>query len=184
MQIRAFIAGTITPTPSLRSVIETLDRMGRAVRPVRADHLHVTLKFLGDVAAERVPEIARVMQSTVATHEPFEVRVVGLGAFPRRERPSVVWAGMEDARPLVDLAEELELALDDLGYPPEARAFHPHLTLARIKSRPPEELDELFDRHEKEEFARQLVEEVRLYQSELGRDGAVHTIVAAADLGG
>ena len=94
--VRTFIAVHLHAGAALRAVLASLADMGPAVRPVAADGLHVTLKFLGDTDAALIPAVAGAIRECVAGQGPFELRLTGLGAFPHPGRPSVVWAGIED----------------------------------------------------------------------------------------
>jgi 2'-5' RNA ligase len=180
--LRTFIAVPVLPTASLRTALGELGQYGRGVRPVAESGLHVTLKFLGDTPAEDVPAIARVLRDVVADVSPFELRLVGLGAFPKPERPSVVWAGVEGAEPLGEMAAALDAGLAPLGFAAEAKAFHPHLTLARVKFKPDRSLTDLFEQYDGHEFGRQLVETVVLYQSDLQHTGPMYTPLATVEL--
>ncbi|QDU36581.1 2'-5'-RNA ligase [Maioricimonas rarisocia] len=180
--VRCFIAAKIPATPPLREVLEALGEMGRAVKPVSADNLHVTLKFFGDVPREQTAAIGRTLQEVTASVEAFEVTLKGLGAFPHPGRPSVIWAGMDEAEPLIQLAAELEDQLESQGFVRESRPFHPHLTLARIKARPPESLRGLLQQCESSEFGAAHIDHVDLYESELRREGPVYTVLARGEL--
>lgn len=180
--VRCFIAATIPGTPPLRDMLDALGEMGRAVKPVAVDNLHVTLKFFGDVPREQTAAIGRTLQEVAAAAEAFDVVLKGLGAFPHPGRPSVIWAGMDNAEPLVQLAVELEDRLEALGYVRESRPFHPHLTLARIKARPPESLRGLLQQCEATEFGTAVIDHVDLYESELRREGPRYTVLARGGL--
>jgi 2'-5' RNA ligase len=108
-----------------------------ALKPVREDDLHLTLQFLGPVPEERVPEIAAALESAAHAHGPMDVRYVGLGAFPPRGLPRVLWVGLVESRPggLAALAAEVGRHLGPLGFVPEARGFSAHVTLARVRDR-------------------------------------------------
>ena len=93
------------------------------------DDMHVTTKFIGEVADDRVGEIETALAAI--TRPPFEVAVRGLGWFPDAGAPRVFWAGV-DAPELAALAADTERALVPLGVDTETRAYTPHLTLARI----------------------------------------------------
>lgn len=180
--IRTFIAIKIPSTPSLRRIGSKLESLGRAVKVVPSDRLHVTLKFLGETDPKSVPEIERANRLVVEKQSAFELAVCGLGAFPNRRRPSVIWAGLEPANVLVAIAEELNAKLELIGFPPEQRTFQPHLTLARIRSKPPSELFELLDQFDAEEFSHTTIESVELYQSELQPSGPQYTVLTSAPL--
>jgi len=181
--LRTFIAVKITSTPDLRRVHSRLVELGDRFRPVALDNLHVTLKFLGDTSESQVPEIGaaarRVIDGVAATH----VRLRGLGAFPNARRPSVVWVGLEQAEVLCRIAADLEQALAPLGFAPENRAFQPHLTLLRIKARPPEQLFALLAQESATDFGVVPIDKIEYLQSELGPRGARYTKLATFALG-
>ena len=181
--IRAFIAVRFEPPRALCSVIATLGALGGSVKCVADEGLHVTLKFLGDTDPNDITEISRLVSGAAAGHSPFEARVVGLGAFPTPERPSVVWAGLSGAEPLIAIAGALETAVEPLGFARERRPFHPHLTLARVRSRPPAELGALVRQQASREFGTARVDALELLQSELGPRGPRYTTLATAKLG-
>lgn len=182
--VRAFIAVKIDATPPLRRILSLLGDMGRAVKVVNADQIHVTLKFLGDTDLALIPEVARVMSEVAADVPAFDAELTGLGAFPRPDRPSVIWAGLSGAEPLVGMAESLESRLRNHGFPAEHRRFVPHLTLARIKARPPRELADLLARHTATDFGTATIDAVELLQSDLTPQGPVYTRLSAVELGG
>jgi 2'-5' RNA ligase len=102
-------------------------------RWVTSENLHVTLWFLGelnDAAAERVAEALRVPWAV----EPFEMTIHGAGAFPPSGLPRIIWFGLsEGAAALEHAYRQLTDRLELLGYEPERRSFHPHITVGRIK---------------------------------------------------
>jgi RNA 2',3'-cyclic 3'-phosphodiesterase len=112
------------------------DRAGWRVGWVPAPNLHITLKFLGWVPPDRVGAIDAALRPVTA-RAPFELRLHGLGAFPPRGKPRVLWIGARGgAGDLVDLARDVEARLEDIGFSREPRPYHPHLTLGRVKSAP------------------------------------------------
>jgi 2'-5' RNA ligase len=68
-----------------------------------------------------------------ARHQPIEARAAGVGAFPSVAKPSVLWVGVEAPAALSALQREIEAAMVELGFDPEERAYHPHITVGRIK---------------------------------------------------
>jgi 2'-5' RNA ligase len=180
--VRLFIAVTIKPPPPLRKVLSRLDMMGRAVKPVSADNLHLTLKFLGDVEAILTPQITDAVQTAVGDLAAFEMPLVGLGAFPHARRPSIIWVGTAGARALVEIADSLERLLRPLGFEPERRKFHPHVTLARIRSKPPDELATMLEAKQSTDFGTVPVTAVQLFQSELHADGPRYTVLSTVEL--
>lgn len=180
--IRAFVAVRVDCGPELRRAIRELNEMGRAVRALSPDQLHVTLKFLGDVPLEQTAAIAGAVAEAVRDAPAFTAELRGLGTFPHLDRPTVVWVGYADPHPMTQIAERIEAALDPLGFPREARPYHPHVTVARVKSRPPGTLRTLIEQHAATPFGATEVEAVELYQSELAQDGPRYTVLARAAL--
>jgi 2'-5' RNA ligase len=106
-----------------------------SVRWVRPSGIHVTLKFYGSVKAERVPAIEAGLERAAHQAEPIQLRVQGLGVFPRPARPQVIWVGLQgDLGPLQQLAAAVEAEATALGFRPEKRPFTPHLTLGRVQA--------------------------------------------------
>lgn len=119
------------------------ERIHRAVRPVRdedlpvkwvdLDDFHLTLKFLGSVKKDAVDGIRACMDRVAEETEGFDVEIGGFGAFPTIRSPRVFWVGVEATPALRCLKQDLEWALADHGFETETRAFHPHLTVGRVR---------------------------------------------------
>lgn len=180
--IRTFVAVKFPMPPALRPVVRSLATMNWPVAPVSPDNLHVTLKFLGDTPAESCDAIQTQIAQSVIGQPPIVLRVEGLGAFPHVDRPSVIWVGLNDAQPLISIAQRLETALEPLGFARESRPFHPHLTLARIKGRPPRELFELLRQHATTNFGTVEISSVEFIRSDREHEGARYTTLAAYQL--
>jgi RNA 2',3'-cyclic 3'-phosphodiesterase len=171
--VRAFVAIEVPVTP------------GESSRSGAPEHL--TLRFLGDIANERVGAIEQVLAPVGARVAPFDLTLEGVGAFPSAERPRVVWVGATaGAAELVRLAGRVREALAAEVAVPGEEAFVPHLTLFRVRS--------AFDRRRAEELLRGevpappprhvRVAEFVLKESVLTRLGATHRTVATFPLVG
>ncbi|MBI3866599.1 MAG: RNA 2',3'-cyclic phosphodiesterase [Planctomycetia bacterium] len=182
--LRTFIAVDAAPTPALRRLHDRLSELGDRFRPVSLANLHITLRFLGDTAPSQLAPIGELVRQAVELRDAFHVRLKGLGAFPHARRPSVVWLGLDQAEPLCQIAADLDRVLSTLGFLPEQRPFTPHLTLLRIKSRPPESLHSLLEKEADTDFGMIEVNRVHFYQSELGRNGSKYTRLSTATLRG
>ncbi len=100
----------------------------------RQEGLHITLKFLGDVAANRIDQVEQVVQSAAQDVPPFPITVSGTGGFPNLKRPRVFWVGIEEAAGRLALMQSrIEEGMAGLGIAKEERPFTPHLTLGRVK---------------------------------------------------
>jgi 2'-5' RNA ligase len=133
--VRLFVALEI---PS--AVRESLAELIRELRPfapqakwLRAENLHVTLKFIGEVANERL-EAIRTALGEVRSKSFVTLEFRGLGFFPNEKHPRVFWAGIEAPANLGVLVAEIEGATEKPGTAREKRLFSPHLTLARFES--------------------------------------------------
>lgn len=180
--IRTFVAIAIPELPELAAVRRSLSKMGWPVAVVRDENWHVTLKFLGDTPCSQLPTIQRILADLTLEFGRFTIQVERLGAFPTPERPSVIWAGMTNAEPLMSLVERLELTLEPLGFVREARPFQPHLTLARIKARPPQALFDLLSRHSETSFGDVEIRTVEFMQSDLQKSGARYSVISSHEL--
>ena len=125
----------------LGRAIETLEGSIAGARWVPAQNLHVTMTFLGRVEAENIQGVSAAIAQAVSDHVDFTVRLGELGAFPSLRRARVIWAGLDDPTSgLAGLADSVAGATEPLGFPREARAFQPHVTIARLKNPRPVEL--------------------------------------------
>ncbi|SDL93843.1 2'-5' RNA ligase [Halogranum gelatinilyticum] len=152
------------------------------VSPERA---HVTLKFLGDVDAERVPEIEEAIETAVDAGGlgPFETTVAGLGVFPNLDYISVVWAGVEEgADEMTRLHEALERELTAIGFDPEDHDFTPHVTIGRLKDARGKETVVEAVTGDQPTFGTFRVDEIRLTESTLTREGPEYETVTRFDL--
>src|SRR5918911_967122 len=137
--MRAFVA--IFPPPELQAAVtgalETVQRLDDKVRWLRPENIHLTLKFLGNVQEETLGNLGAALEETCARHKPFDIGLARLGAFPSARRARILWAGVDAGSDrLRALVTDLESALTPLGFEREKRAFTPHLTLGRVRSRP------------------------------------------------
>ncbi|NOX53355.1 MAG: RNA 2',3'-cyclic phosphodiesterase [Planctomycetes bacterium] len=180
--IRAFIAVKVPPSDALRAVLRKLAGLGNAIKAVEPENLHVTLKFLGDTDPGLTSTICDIMRSAVRGQPQLRMPVSGMGAFPHVARPSVIWAGLEQAMPLVHVAATLDSELVGLNFEPEKRPLQPHVTLARVKRRPPPQLKALLAQHQNADFGEVTVTAIELFQSELRREGPRYTVLASVPL--
>jgi 2'-5' RNA ligase len=159
------------------------------VKWVDPESIHLTLKFLGNVALDTIPQIVEAMNRTAQPVSPFSLQVGGAGAFPNWQRPQVIWVGIQgDMGRLAALHKELEAALSPLGFQPESRAFSPHLTLGRLRDRVSSE-----DRRGFGQWAQSVkfeispsfeVDAIRLIKSQLTPNGPIYTELDSAELKG
>lgn len=161
----------------------------RAVRWVRGEGIHLTLKFLGETPAHQREPIALAVAEATAGHGPLTLRAAGLGCFPNPARPRVVWVGLEgDLGALGALQRSMESALEPLGFRPEGRPFSPHLTLGRVRddvaSADVKAAGQVVAAATVGTLGEWTADAVSLMRSDLRREGAVYTCLAATPLKG
>jgi RNA 2',3'-cyclic 3'-phosphodiesterase len=176
--IRAFIAVRIDPavTERIAEARSQLEPSLKGIRWVKEDNLHLTLKFLGPVAEDKIAPIAEALEKALRSMERFSVGCRGLGVFPDIRKPRVLWAGLQGGA-LGRLAAAVEEVLASIGLAREEREFKPHLTIGRWRdfTARPDALRSEMERWREHDFGRSEMNEVIFFQSVLKPGGAVHT---------
>ena len=136
--MRAFIAIELPPevADALKDLQRRLRQSGLKASWVRSENIHLTLKFLGDIAPENVEAISGAIKVVADRHAPFALSVAGLGVFPRVKKARVLWAGLSGGvAGLIELQQDLDAALSICGFERQIKPFRGHLTLARFRQR-------------------------------------------------
>jgi 2'-5' RNA ligase len=142
----------------------------------RAEKLHLTLKFLGGIAPERVAALMKATERAASCSQALTLRLEGSGAFPPRGLPRVLWLGVVDpTERLAELWQKLEEECAREGFARETRAFHPHLTIARLRT--PAGARQLAAAHSATTFAPIdfPIAEIIVMRSDLGPTGSRYT---------
>lgn len=189
-KIRSFIA--IELPPEIKRELSSLQRRlgqgtGNAVRWVDPAGIHLTLKFLGDVEADKIDRIGQALAEAVSSFYSFDLWLKGLGVFPGISSPRVVWVGVDgEVARLAQLQRQVEACVKPFGFDPEGRAFTPHLTLGRVREGASSE--------QRRELGRAVASvtyeggspfpatSVSLIRSQLTPQGAIYTILSEASL--
>ncbi|HVJ67713.1 MAG TPA: RNA 2',3'-cyclic phosphodiesterase [Caulifigura sp.] len=179
--LRTFIGIPIPATPAIEVMLRELKGMGRNVRSTPPGQLHLTLKFLGETPRDVVPSLRKVLTEVAGGAARHSIRLVGLGAFPSPARPTVIWVGIQPDEVLKRMAAALDAHLEPLGFVPESRPYHPHLTLARVNGLIPG-LQEFLAEHPATPFGDCVVNNVTLYQSEPAANGSRYTDLSSSTL--
>lgn len=179
--MRAFIAIEISDEirAELARRIESLQRAAGAVKWVEPRNIHMTLKFLGAVADDVVPEVVKKAAECCAETPPCDILVKGAGAFPNLGRPRVIFVDAEDRPPvLAALAARLNEAMCDFGVEPEEREFKTHITLGRVRvPKPAPQLAEKLKALAGVEFGRMRIAEAVFMKSSLTPRGPIYSVV-------
>ncbi len=168
------------------------DEQRRALRRVRersslrlvdAQQVHVTLAFLGEVPPPLSDRVADAMQQPVTGVMPFQLRIGGLGVFPARGAPRVLWLGVQHgARELIAVHSAVARRLEALRVMLEDRAFHPHVTIARWRDARPSDRSLVEKDGARTAVVEMTVDRVTLFESRLSSKGASHHPLAHAHL--
>ncbi|MEK7352918.1 MAG: RNA 2',3'-cyclic phosphodiesterase [Chloroflexota bacterium] len=188
-QLRSFIA--IELPDELRQKLGELEARLKSggqtqVRWVNPNSIHLTLKFLGNIAAASVSEITRAVEEAARGIPPFSLKVTDAGVFPDMKRARVAWVGLRgEMDKLLQLQKNVESNLELLGFPAEPRAFTPHLTFVRVNERASPEVRRGFAQlvaRTKFEGGNMDVDAVSLIRSQLSRAGAIYSRLSLVKL--
>jgi RNA 2',3'-cyclic 3'-phosphodiesterase len=200
--VRLFVALQIPEAvrDSLAELSAQLRKVCPRARWVPLKDAHVTLKFIGEVSpaqakdirgalelvTQKMPVLMRTsLRDKVPDLAPFPLHFAGLGFFPDAKRPRTFWAGVDGGPALARLATAIESSIVPLGIPRESRAFHPHITLARLDAgTDTNALRAAIAGKDKTEFGRAKIIEFSLFQSVLKNPGAEYTRLATYPLSG
>jgi len=189
-QVRCFIAVELPDEvkPGLDQ-LQAQIKSGRqtSVTWVNPYGIHMTLKFLGTVASDRIDTITTAMEEARQGVSPFHLEVKDLGVFPNLRRVQVVWVGVSgEVDKLAKLQQRIESNLAGLGFAPERRRFTPHLTLARLRDRASleerEGLGKLIASTKFEAAYAFPVDTISLMRSQLTREGAIYSRIGSVEL--
>jgi 2'-5' RNA ligase len=152
------------------------------LRWVRPENLHVTLKFVGEVAAAKLEGIRSTL-TAIGLEAPVDVHFRGLGFFPDEKCPRLLWVGLNASGSLPVLARNIDGALERQGIARDERAFTPHLTLARFAPGGlHEKLCAAIQKNGKRDFGAFQAREFHLIESKLKPSGAEYTTLASFPL--
>ena len=189
--IRAFVAVWISDAARLaleEATARLRQRIPKGVQWVKPEGIHLTLKFLGNVRADRALALVDTLKAPAQESSPFRIGLAGLGMFPNPRSPRVVWAGVDgDLAALSELQQTVESAASDLGLPRDGRPFSPHLTMGRVRrgaSGPAlSKISESVQAETLPQTEPWTVDSLHLIQSVLTPAGAEYTVLGSAPFG-
>ncbi|MFH1964375.1 MAG: RNA 2',3'-cyclic phosphodiesterase [Acidobacteriota bacterium] len=188
--IRTFIAVNFPPAvidkiAGITAYLQT-QTPGTALKWVAPENMHLTLKFLGDVREDRVPEVKECLQEALLHHPTFNISVESLGMYPTASQPRVVWLGINDAGNLKQIHHNLAKVLKDFDPAPEKRSFSPHLTIARIRQNISRDIarqvGETLSQFKVDSLGSFEVQTVHLFKSELTPRGPIYSALFSIPL--
>jgi RNA 2',3'-cyclic 3'-phosphodiesterase len=184
--IRTFIC--IELSPGLKLALQQLITHFQQTMPhssiawVKAQNLHLTLRFLGDVDLVQLPLLSTTLATAMQPYRAFSLMAAKIGAFPNLKHPKVFWVGVTDSTgQLLALQRDLELALQAVGLGAADKPFSPHLTLGRVRQLSAKELAPALEsaKFEPQTFA---VNQVVVMRSDLQPQGARYSPLAKVNL--
>ena len=187
---RAFIALEIPPL--IQESIEKqttrlrLELGNDLVRWVPTHNMHLTLKFLGDVASSHMDFIKSMPNQIAETHTGFDLQIGSIGSFPNLKRPRVIWVGIYAPAGLTPLQKSIEERTVRLGYEKEERPFSPHLTLGRVRQKLTgqeiQKISNTLSTIQLGKIGTARVNSLHLYQSDLNSEGSIYTKLFSTSL--
>ena len=156
------------------------------IRWIPAQTMHLTLKFLGNIAASHVEFINQLITQTADSHPQFDLQISGLGSFPNSKRARVLWAGIHAPTGVSALQKSIEAGTTRLGYEKEEKPFSPHLTLGRVRQNIDptglQKIRTILDTIQLGNIGSARVDSIHLFKSELQTSGSVYTKLFSAPL--
>ncbi len=183
--LRLFIAIDTPPEikPQIAAIRDRLEESRADVKWEADNKFHATLKFLGETDDQLLPEIVSSIEGIDRTKAQLLVKYTGIGCFPNRRDPKVIWVGIEDLRGnLASLQEGIKVVLAPFGFERDEKTFHPHVTIGRVKGE--RGIKSLLRMMESITFESQpvTIREVVLIKSELKPSGSEYTILKSIPL--
>lgn len=178
MAKRLFVAVEIPD--AVKAELTAIARDLSDARWVKAEHIHLTLRFIGetdDCSFEKIRDKLSEIHCS-----PLELELVGAGCFPPRGMPRVVWVGVSPLSELEALYRQVESYLAAAGVAPENRPFRPHITLARLNNVSPHEVAVYLKRNGSFSSGPFPVNSFTLFSSVLTPNGPIHTVEASYPL--
>lgn len=189
-QLRAFIAIEL-PKNTLAAIEKQTARLRHLlgsdiIRWVPTQNMHLTLKFLGDIAASHVDFLKQLINREANSHPQFDLQLGGLGSFPSSRRPRILWIGIHAPTQLAALQEGIEAGTSQLGYDPEEKPFSPHLTIGRArKNIGPLELQKIHGvlvQTQLGNIGSARIDSIHIIKSDLQPSGSIYTKIFSAAL--
>lgn len=187
--LRAFIAVEI-PLHIRQAVCSATSDLQKEIKPlvrwVPMENMHLTLKFLGDVAPSNVDMLTQMISAEAGLFECFDLQLNGLDSFPSPKRPRVIYIGIQAPAVLEALHRGIEAASSRLGYESEDRSFSPHLTIGRVKQNitatEQQTIRRALEGTRIDSLGTARIDSVHLYKSDLQPTGSIYTRLFSAPL--
>ena len=187
--IRAFLAIETPPEiqNKLKSLIARFNQpANHSIRWVKAENIHLTLKFFGETPKDKIELLTYRMQQEFKDLPPMQLTVGSFGAFPNLGHPRVFWCGVQAGNELKDIQKRIDSISSDFGFPAENRPFSPHLTLGKVNDRAELEdvrkVSDLIRQSPAETIGVIRVTQLTVFSSKLSPGGSIYSPIFCIDL--
>lgn len=188
--MRTFIAIDF-PTNTLNQLGLIIDffkqqTTGLALKWVNKSNLHLTINFLGEIDKDVLLLTKKSLSQALADVQSFTFQISGLGMFPNKNQPRVIWLGVNDTKPLIEIHRKINRNLQNHGISSDFRPFSPHLTIARVRQNAGKEIGErignILSNYQVDPLDEIKIDQVHLYKSVLNPTGPVYSILHTVHL--
>jgi 2'-5' RNA ligase len=173
--VRTFVAIEL-PEVVKRGIAEIKNQYSdmEGVSWIKPEGAHLTIKFLGEIGRDVVDGLACALEPVMAKVKPFKLKIEDVGVFPNLSKPRVLWLGVKEEKNLKQIHLKVDEEARKVGINKEEKNYHPHITIARIKSdEPPQRLKEFLKEFKGKTFWTDVdVKSIVIYKSILRPDGA------------
>mgnify|MGYP001202575620 CR=1 FL=1 len=175
-KFRGFIAIDIESNKKLIEFENEVKKTGTDLKLVEPKNVHITLKFLGDIEETLADELEKIIINAVKEMKSFDIQLKGTGVFPNNNYIKVVWLGIQNSKPIAEIAQRIDEQTSKIGFEKERRSFSPHLTISRVKTvKNKDQLLQVLEKYRDVEFADIKVDNIKLKKSELTPNGPIYT---------
>jgi len=184
--IRAFLALRLNHEiqNTIQAIQNTFKQLPVDVKWVRPENTHLTLKFLGDISSEQIDLLTPALHALAGSTKSFSLETTGIGAFPSRERPRIIWLGCRsEADAAALLTRRVENQLVSFGFERDQNPFTPHITIGRVRSsKNLVLLSTAIEKAGRSTGLRQDISQIILFQSTLSSCGPSYTPIRTFQL--
>lgn len=152
---------------------------GGAIRWVSTDKMHLTIKFIGEIPKNKIDRVKDLMTNILSDQHSFNIGIQNMGTYPHINNPRVIWLGITQGAPLLEIHKKLDEALTDLKVRSDRRKYSPHMTLARVRRDTDRdtvrEIGDILSQFKVDSLGTITISEITLYKSNLTSQGPEYT---------
>ena len=182
--IRSFLAIELDEdlVPKILDVQKEFKKTNANIKYVNSRNMHFTLKFFGNIDLDMAEDIGSAVEKVIKNYSSFDLNIRNCGCFPNKKVIKVLWLGLEEGSPIINLQKDLDKEFGKLGFKKE-RNFISHLTIGRVKSpKNKKEIRETIDKLENIEIGQMKVSKISLKKSTLTPQGPIYEDIKVFEL--